>query len=170
MLTPNKCLFCQVLNSSLTVGLASFLPIICSLYWDCKCSNDGGQHCQFLSSYLFKGKFYYPIWSQTHSPAFSWLAITLGTSQLNTQYNTLQSPGYYSAVILAIHCGASLRVWAEVVRGPLQANTGVLSITSSQADTLAQSPNAHLQSLLIKEAATFGWVTIFMMTYTIYVQ
>ena len=30
-----------------------------------------------------------------HSLAFSWLAITLGTCQLNTKYNTLQSAGRY---------------------------------------------------------------------------
>ena len=73
----------------------SWLFIFC----DYKCCNDGGQDCQFLSSYVFKGKFYWPICCPN---PFSALLMTRyhqeGTSQLNTKHNTLQSPRYYSAV------------------------------------------------------------------------
>ena len=77
-------------------------------------------------------------------------------------YQSAKYPIQYPTITRVLFsCYTGYTLWCQfegLSRGceRTPANTGVLSITSSQADTLAQLPNAHLQSLLIKEAATFG--------------
>ena len=83
--------FDQVFNISWTVALGRLLPIICSLNCDCKCCNDGGQHCQFLSSHLFRGKFYCPIWCPNPFSALLMTRYHLGyqSAKYRIQYPTI---------------------------------------------------------------------------------